>query len=269
MSDMVGFVAGTYKRGVHLAHISTSLLGLVDAAIGGKTAVNLEVGKNLIGLYKHPLAVVSDPNYLLSLSDEDYACGLAEAVKTAFLSGPDFVHWLEENTGKLQDRDLPTLRELIARCISFKAAVVASDPFEDNNPSQRLSLNYGHTMGHVIETITEHEIAHGVAVAQGMRFEARVAMQLIEAPAELVLRQDALLDALGLPALDPEIMGDDFDAIAEVFYKDKKIANTELRFILLAAAGEPEIVSVSRDVLFDHLRAWLGKPVVAEEGVSK
>jgi len=312
ISDLAGFVAGTYKRGMHLAHISTSLVGLVDASVGGKTAVNLPSGKNLIGLYKHPLAIVSDPNYLQQLPEEDYVCGLAEAAKTAILAGEDFTAWLEAHTEALLQRNQDTLRELIARCIIFKAGVVATDPTEDRVPSARLSLNYGHTLGHVIETLTAYRaqeqaaavenaeefdhpsntlptsdsddenadddsssdllsdtlvstavqpIPHGIAVAQGMRFEARMAMQLIEADAAFVLRQDALLDALRLPALDSKIMGDDLGLIADTFYRDKKVEDGDLRFILLAHPGQPEIVTVPREVLFDHLRAWLNMPV--------
>jgi len=260
MSDLAGFVAGIFKRGMHLAHISTSLVGLVDAAVGGKTAVNLPTGKNQIGLYKHPLAIVSDPSYLQQLPEEDYVCGLAEAAKTALLAGEEFTAWIEDNTEPLLQRDPVVLRELIARCISFKASIVATDPHEDNVPSARLSLNYGHTLGHVIETVTaqqEAPVPHGIAVAQGMRFEARMAMQLVEAEADFVLRQDALLDALNLPALDPAIMGDDFDHIVDIFYRDKKIDNSELRFILMATLGHPEIVTVPREILCDHLRAWL------------
>lgn len=268
MSDLAGFVAGIFKRGMHLAHISTTLVGLVDAAVGGKTAVNLPSGKNQIGMYKHPLAIVSDPAYLQKLPEEDYVCGLAEAAKTALLAGEEFTAWMEAKAELLLQRDPIVLRELIARCISFKASVVASDPHEDNVPSARLSLNYGHTLGHVIETITaqrsaeeqaqlEQSIPHGIAVAQGMRFEARMAMQLADADASFVLRQDALLDALNLPALDPAIMGDDLAAIVEVFYRDKKIDNSELRVIVMAKPGSPEIVTVSREILYDHLRAWL------------
>ncbi|MCL2745821.1 MAG: 3-dehydroquinate synthase [Coriobacteriia bacterium] len=260
MSDLAGFVAGIFKRGMHLAHISTSLVGLVDAAVGGKTAVNLPTGKNQIGLYKHPLAIVSDPSYLQQLPEEDYVCGLAEAAKTALLAGGEFTAWIEDNTEPLLQRDPVVLRELIARCISFKASIVATDPHEDNVPSARLSLNYGHTLGHVIETVTAQQevpVPHGIAVAQGMRFEARMAMQLVEAEADFVLRQDALLDALNLPALDPVTMGDDFDHIVDIFYRDKKIDNSELRFILMATPGHPEIVTVPREILCDHLRAWL------------
>jgi len=295
ISDLAGFVAGIYKRGMHLAHISTTLVGLVDAAIGGKTAVNLPSAKNQIGLYKHPLTIVSDPAYLATLPEEEYTCGLAEAAKTAILAGDDFMTWLEESSAALKNREPGALRELIARCISFKAEVVATDPVEDNNPSERFSLNYGHTMGHVIETITAARaqtalteyaaanprpddspdptpdtalilaqagvsapIPHGIAVAQGMRFEARMAMQLADASADFVLRQDALLDALGIPALDPAIMGTDLDMMGEVFARDKKNLDSDLRFILLSAPAQPELVTVPQNILFDHLRTWLG-----------
>ncbi|MCL2525691.1 MAG: hypothetical protein FWE46_01360 [Coriobacteriia bacterium] len=290
VSDLTGFVAGIYKRGMHLVHISTTLLGLVDAAVGGKTAVNLPTGKNQIGLYKHPLVIATDLAYLQDLPEADYQCGLAEAAKTALLAGEDFTAWMEINAEGLRRRDPVTLKELIAACITFKAQVVAADPTEDMVPSTRLSLNYGHTLGHVIETITaqRHEeqlqqaqyveesastatpivpidaVPHGIAVAQGMRFEARIAMQLVDAPADFVLRQDALLDALGLPALDPSIMGSNRDAMLEVFYRDKKTQDSDLRFILLPAPGQPEIVTVSREVLCDHLRAWLAVPKRSE-----
>jgi len=278
ISDLAGFVAGIYKRGMHLVHISTSLVGLVDAAVGGKTAVNTASGKNLIGLYKHPLVIVSDPSYLQTLPDEEYACGLAEAAKTAILAGGDFTAWLEANTEALQSRDPSTLRELIARCISFKAGIVAADPTEDMVPSVRLSLNYGHTLGHVIETVTAQRAAtdeqapppipHGIAVAQGMRFEARMAMQLVGADADFVLRQDALLDALGLPPLDPSIMGDDSQTMMDIFYRDKKTLDSDLRFILMPAVGQAEIVTVSQTILHEHLQAWLAKHTRCPDSAS-
>jgi 3-dehydroquinate synthase len=252
-----------------LAHISTSLVGLVDAAVGGKTAINLPTGKNLVGLYKHPLIIVSDPAYLQHLPDTEYACGLAEAAKTAILAGEEFTQWMEQRAQQLAARDFDTLRELIARCISFKASIVASDPTEDNSPSARLSLNYGHTLGHVIETISAETaldtqsgqamsvIPHGIAIAQGMRFEARMAMQLVDATPDFVLRQDSLLDALGLPGLDAAIMGDDLSHMIEIFYRDKKTQDNMLRFVLVSAPGQPEVVTVPREILADHLRAWI------------
>jgi len=290
ISDTAGMVAALYKRGMPLVHLPTTLVGLIDAAIGGKAAVNTTSTKNLIGLYKHPLAVASDLAFLDQLSIEDYAAGLAEAAKTAILSGESCIEWMEENTDQLLARDPATLQELIARCIAFKARVVADDPYENTLPSRRQALNYGHTLGHVIETVTalhagqqaaEAEldqqsaseadqqsaafsdgqtpsaISHGIAIAQGMRFEARLAMQLLDADRDFVLRQDALLDRLGLSPLDPAIMGDDITLIEDAFYRDKKVINNDLRFVLLPSAGRPELVTVPREVLHDHLRAWL------------
>ena len=280
VSDLAGFVAGVWQRGMHLVHISTTLVGLVDAAIGGKAAVNLPAGKNLIGLYKHPLAVAGDPSWLRSLSDDQYASGLAEAAKSALLSGEEFLSWIEEHAAALRDRDEAVLCELIARCMTFKAGVVAADPYEQAQPSARMALNYGHTLGHVIEALTSLDagsgadsdtdssadsdssgtgpIPHGIAVAQGMRFAARLAMQLTGASRDFVLRQDALLDALGLPALDPGFVGDDLFALRDIFYSDKKTRDGCLRFVLLSAPGEADVVVVPDEILFDHLRAWVG-----------
>jgi 3-dehydroquinate synthetase len=190
---------------------------------------------------------------------------LAEAAKTALLSGEEFLTWVEDNTVALRERDETTLRELIANCIAFKATVVAADPFEETVPSARMALNYGHTLGHVIEAMTSLDevsgitpVPHGIAVAQGMRFAARLAMQLAGVSREFVLRQDALLDALGLPPLDSAIMGDDLAAIRDAFYHDKKIRDAKLHFVLLSKPGEADIVTVSDEILYDHLRAWLG-----------
>ena len=312
ISDLAGFIASTYKRGIPVVHIPTTLVGLIDASIGGKTAVNALSAKNMIGTYKHPLAVVSDLAFLDQLPDAEYVCGLAEAAKTAILSGEDCLAWMEDNADALMARDPNTVRELAARCIAFKARIVAEDPYESQQPSRRQALNYGHTLGHVIETIpairaqeqaeelaqdqvnkqeqddgpavndsasasnegalpsdvrADDEqavdnpitvVSHGMAVAQGMRFEARLAMQLVGADGDFILRQDALLDRLGLPALDPSVMGNDMNLIDDTFYRDKKITNSELRFVLLSVPGRPELVTVPRDILYDHLQAWMG-----------
>ena len=267
ISDLAAFVAGIYNRGMYLVHIPTTLVGMVDAAIGGKAAVNLPTIKNKIGLFKHPLAIVGDPEMLASLPDDQYASGLAEAAKTALLAGEPFLGWLEEHTTALLERDPATLRELIARCIEFKAGVVASDPREEAVPSPRMSLNYGHSLGHVIEAVTSLDpdaeaIPHGIAVAQGMRFAARLALQLVGASRAFVQRQDALLDALGLAPIDPACMGTDLTALRDIFYRDKKTYDAQLRFVLLSEPGKADIVTLPEELLYDHLRAWLDIPLV-------
>ncbi|MCL2882643.1 MAG: 3-dehydroquinate synthase [Coriobacteriia bacterium] len=253
ISDLSGFVAAVYERGVDLYLLPTTLLALVDAAIGGKVAVNRDEAKNLAGTFKHPHAIAADLNVLKSLSEIEYRSGLAELAKTAILSGEDFLVFLEEHTGELCARDPEVLREAVVRAMTFKAQIVAEDPYDKG---LRVCLNYGHTIGHALEQASDFTIPHGLAVAEGMRFAARLAMQLYGASPEFVRRQDALLDALGLAPLD--ISDHNIAELRGAMQRDKKNGAGEIRFVLVREPGAVGTTSVDTDILLSHMRAWMG-----------
>lgn len=251
VSDLAGFVAAIYLRGVAFAQISTSLLSMVDASVGGKTGVDLPAGKNLAGAFKHPEAILMDSDVLRSLPESEYKSGLAEIAKSALLDGEEFVAFLSANSSRINEREGVTLTDVILRTIAFKASVVADDERESG---KRACLNYGHTLGHALEKVLGYgAISHGEAIAQGMRFAARVSAQVLGADLEFVRRQDQLLDALGLPARSFE--GGVLE-LAEAMQNDKKVDQGDIRMVLLTAPGTWQSVAVDKQIIFDHLNAW-------------
>ncbi|MBK5210779.1 MAG: 3-dehydroquinate synthase [Coriobacteriia bacterium] len=259
-SDLAGFVAAVYQRGVEFAQISTTVLSMVDASVGGKTGVDLESGKNLAGAFKQPETILMDIDTLTTLPGDEFKSGLAEVVKTALLSGEEFCGWLEENSEAIMQRDQKTLVEMIARCIEFKAGVVASDCLD---LGARECLNFGHTLGHALEKLYGYgKISHGAAVAQGMRFASRVSVQLAQGSMETVRRTDALLEMFDIsPVASPSRPLD----IREAMHSDKKVRSGEVRMVLLSKPGEWTCQAVPEDVLYDHLRAYDGMPETAKE----
>jgi len=253
VSDLSGFVASIYQRGVDFYLIPTTLLALVDAAIGGKVAVNREEAKNLAGAFKQPGAIAADLRVLAKLPEDQYRSGLAELAKTAILSGEDFLSYLEQHTAELNERDPEVLREVVARAMIFKAQIVAKDPYDRG---LRACLNYGHTIGHALEQVSDFTLPHGIAVAEGMRFAARLSVQLYGASLDFVRRQDALLDALGLVALE---VGDYSMAdLRDAMQRDKKNYGGEITFVLVQEPGVVGTAPVDTTVLYSHLRPWLG-----------
>jgi 3-dehydroquinate synthase len=251
VSDLVGFVAHIYQRGVGFAVISTTLLGMVDACVGGKVAVDLSAGKNLAGAFQQPIAVMADMRCLDSLADEEFQSGLAEVAKTAFLEGDEFTSWCERNVDAINSRDKAVLTDLVLACLEFKAIVVASDPYDHG---ARECLNYGHTLGHAIEHMAGYgEIPHGRAVAEGIRFAARVAVQVSSAPVEAVLRQDRLLDAFGIEPISQRWAP---IKILEAMQSDKKVRGGKIRMVLMEDIGQWEVVELDDDLVLEHLRAW-------------
>ncbi|MCL2655085.1 MAG: 3-dehydroquinate synthase [Coriobacteriia bacterium] len=253
ISDLSGFVATVYERGLDLCLLPTTLLALVDAAVGGKVAVNRDEAKNLAGAFKQPRAIAADLSVLKSLTEVEYRSGLAELVKTAILSGEDFLAFLEDHVDELRARDAVVLREAVVRAMCFKAQIVADDPYDKG---LRACLNYGHTIGHALEQVSDYTIPHGLGVAEGMRFAARLSVQLYGASPEFVLRQDALLDALGLAAL--EVSDYRMSDLKDAMQRDKKNGAGEIRFVLVREPGVVGTAPVDTPVLFSHLRAWMG-----------
>lgn len=251
VGDIAGFVAASYLRGIGFAQIPTTLLAQVDSSIGGKTGVDLAAGKNLAGAFKQPVIVISDTNVLSTLPLAEWQSGLAEAAKSAAISGEEFFGWLEENASQLVARRPAESAELVGRCAAFKAGVVTSDVREAD---VRECLNYGHTLGHAIEKVAGYGVhSHGVAVAEGMRFAVRLAVECGHASRDFVARQDGLLDALGLEALS---VGFEPQAIAQALRSDKKVRDGRTRWVLADGPGMWRCQPVDDDTVMEHLQAW-------------
>lgn len=252
VGDLAGFVGSAYMRGVRVVQAPTTLLSMVDSSVGGKTGVNLSAGKNLVGTFCQPAYVCADTGTLASLPAREWACGLGEVAKSAVIDSPGSFEWAVENAGALAAREDAATQEAVVRCVVFKAGVVARDQTESQGV--RECLNYGHTLAHAVENLAGYgRFSHGAAVAEGMRFAARLAADVLDAPQGFVERQDALLDALGLPALDWSAPAEDMLALMK---RDKKTRGGRVRFVLAREAGAWELVPVEDDAILKHLRRW-------------
>jgi 3-dehydroquinate synthase len=233
VTDLGGFVAATWLRGVRLVNVPTTLLAMVDAAVGGKTGINTPEGKNLVGAFHPPAGVLCDLVALETLPEHDFVAGLAEVVKCGFIADPVILALVEADLTGARRHDGPHLRELIERAIRVKAQVVAQDLKE---ASLREILNYGHTFGHAVEQVERYQFRHGAAVSIGMVYVAelaRLAGRLPEADAE---RHRAILSGLGLPT---SYRGDRWPQLLEAMRRDKKSRGSLLRFVVLEAIGRP------------------------------
>ena len=235
VTDVAGFAASVYHRGIPVVHVATSLLAQIDAAIGGKTGVNLPEGKNLVGAYWQPSAVLCDTDLLDTLPPEEYRCGLGELAK---------YHWL--GGGSLDE--LP-LDERVARCVQIKADVVASDEREGG---RRAILNYGHTLAHAIEIADEHRLRHGEAVAIGLIYAAEVAHRLGRIDAAAVAEHRRVIGRYDLPGMIPA--GLDDEELLALFARDKK-ATREVTFVLDGPDGVEPVRGIDEVVLRDALAA--------------
>lgn len=254
VGDLAGFVASTYMRGVPVVQVPTTLLAMVDSSVGGKTAVNLPEGKNLVGTFFQPSFVCADTDTLETLPEREWRCGCAEVAKSAVIDSDDFFFWLLEHAEAMAARDADVAAEAIQRCVVFKAGVVAQDKTE--SAGVRECLNYGHTLGHAIEACTGYgTFSHGAAVAEGMRFAVRLAASVLGdahqgAVAEFAEAQGDLLDMLGLPPLDYEAAPRDLLAAMK---HDKKNRGGEVRFVLARDIATWEITPVSDETILQAL----------------
>ena len=233
VGDMTGFAAACYQRGVGFIQAPTTLLSQVDSSIGGKTGVNHPLGKNMIGAFYQPGAVLIDTNTLHSLPDRELAAGLAEVIKYGLICDEPFYRWLQEHIPQLQAREEGPLAEAIERSCANKAQVVAADERESGI---RAILNLGHSFGHAIETAQGYgQWLHGEAVAAGMVLALRLSANLGHIAAAEVDTLIGLLHRLRLPTEPPRDMGaDDFLALMQ---RDKKVIDGRLRLVLLDAIG--------------------------------
>ena len=254
VGDLAGFVASTYMRGTRLLQVPTTLVAQVDAAIGGKTAVNLPEGKNLVGTFHQPVAVLCDVGALATLSDRDFRSGLAEVVKYGFAFDQELLGALEHDPAPTLAREPGALAALVVRCVRIKARVVAGD---ERDAGERLVLNYGHTLGHALERLDAFAgRSHGEAVAVGMVFAARLSEVRGLAETGLATRTARLLNSLGLEtdgALPPvrDILG--------AFRMDKKFQGG-VRFVLLEGVARPVVVEDVGEEELATVLAAMGAP---------
>ncbi|SDL24483.1 3-dehydroquinate synthase [Glycomyces sambucus] len=234
VTDLAGFVAACWLRGVAVVHVPTSLLGAVDAAVGGKTGVNTAAGKNLVGAFHPPRAVLVDLDNFATLPERDLAAGLAEVVKAGFIADPAILDLVEADPRAALDATGPVVAELVERAIAVKAEVVASDLKEGG---LRAVLNYGHTFAHAIEKLEHYRWRHGDAVAVGMVYAAH--LNAITGRVDLVERTEAVLESLGLPTT---YEAGRWDELLQVMKIDKKNVGATQRFVLLDALAAPVVV---------------------------
>ncbi len=239
VGDLAGFVAATYQRGVAFYQIPTTLLAQVDSSVGGKTAVNHPGGKNLIGAFYQPQAVLIDSNCLLTLTDRDYACGLAEIIKYGIIYDTDFFVWLEQHADDLVARDRTMVSYAIARSCQIKAAIVAADETEQG---VRALLNLGHTFGHAIEAHDYQQWRHGEAVAVGIIIATQFMLQQQQLSTSDATRITGLIRRCGLPTKPPAMPLESWQSYMQ---RDKKVKAGQLRLVLPTAIGAAELRVVS------------------------
>ncbi|WP_237248799.1 3-dehydroquinate synthase [Spelaeicoccus albus] len=228
VTDLAGFVAATWLRGVRVVHIPTTLLAMVDAAVGGKTGINTSEGKNLVGVFHPPAGVLIDLESLRTLPERQLLSGMAEIVKIGFIEDERILELVEDNPlEQIIDPDGPILRELIQRAVAVKARVVGNDLRESG---EREILNYGHTLGHAIEYAERYQWPHGAAVSIGMVYVAELARMASGLPDDVVDRHRAILSKLKLPVT---YRGDRWPKLLEAMARDKKARGSLLRFVVL------------------------------------
>ncbi len=238
VTDLAGFVAATWLRGIKVIHMPTSLLGMVDASVGGKTGINTAEGKNLVGSFHPPAAVLADLDTLNTLPKNEIISGMAEVIKCGFIADPAILDLIEKNPEGVVDPESAVLRELIERAIAVKAKVVSEDLKESG---LREILNYGHTLGHAIELVERYSWRHGAAVSVGMMFAAELARsvgRLSDADAD---RHRTILDGLGLPVT---YRRDRWQGLLDGMRRDKKSRGDLLRFVVLDGVAKPGILDV-------------------------
>jgi 3-dehydroquinate synthase len=244
-TDLAGFVAATWLRGVKLVQIPTTLLGMVDAAIGGKTGINTSEGKNLVGAFHAPAAVLIDLDTLQSLPRNELLAGFAEVVKYGFIADEEILRLIETDQEAATDPNSAQFQEIIERSVSIKASVVGED-FKE--AGLREILNYGHTLGHAIELLERYKWRHGAAISIGMVFVAELARLAGRLDDSVVDRHRSILTSLGLPI---SYRGDRWPQLVEAMQRDKKSRAGALRFVVLDGVAKPTIMaSPTNEMLF-------------------
>jgi 3-dehydroquinate synthase len=253
VTDLAGYVAAGWLRGVRWIPVPTSLLGMVDAAVGGKTGVNIAAGKNLVGAFHPPAGVLCDLDALDTLPAEDLVAGLAEVVKCGFIADPAILELIEADPAAARDPHGPMLAELVQRAIRVKAEVVGAD-LRESGP--REILNYGHTLGHAIEKRERYGWKHGHAVAVGLIFAAALSRRSGRLDDATAARHRGVLDSLGLPTAYPKEAWPDLLAAMRV---DKKARADTLRFVVLDGLAKPGILSGPDNSLLERAYAEVAR----------
>lgn len=235
VGDVAGFAAATWMRGIRYVQVPTTLLGMVDSSIGGKTAINLPAGKNLAGAVHQPAAIFADMDYLDSLPNEEYRAALAEVIKAGMIADRSFVEWLVANLALLLKREPGVTFEAVRRAIKIKADVVGRDPYETG---ERAILNYGHTVGHALERAAGYgTLRHGEAIAWGMEVAARISVMTGSCRVDDVSVQRTLLERAGLLGKSPAVKPLD---LLSAIHHDKKSRAGKIRWVLLREVGRAE-----------------------------
>jgi 5-deoxy-5-amino-3-dehydroquinate synthase len=244
VTDVAGFAAASYHRGLPVVHVATTLLAQIDAAIGGKTGVNLPEGKNLVGAFWQPAAVLCDTTVLETLPEREMACGLGEMAKYHFLGGGDLGGGGPDGGGPGVDHHQgPTLEQRVAMCVRIKAEVVAAD---EREAGRRAVLNYGHTLGHALETTGRYDLRHGEAVAVGLVYAAELALSLGRIDDGRVAEHRRVVAGYGLSGSLPA--GADADGLMLAMGRDKK-AIDGLTFVLDGPAGVEVVTGVDAELV--------------------
>ncbi|XOV79691.1 MAG: 3-dehydroquinate synthase [Aestuariibacter sp.] len=239
VGDITGFVAATYQRGIPFIQIPTTLLAQVDSSVGGKTAVNHPLGKNMIGAFYQPAAVIIDTDTLKSLPEREFAAGMAEVIKYGIIYDASFFTWLESNIAAIKSHDQTALQYIVHRCCAIKAEIVAKD---EREAGIRAWLNLGHTFGHAIEAEQGYgNWLHGEAVAAGMVLACMVAELKQWLTASEVSRVIALIEAFDLPVNGPKDMG--YETYMQHMIHDKKVAQGAIRFVIPQSIGQATVTS--------------------------
>jgi 3-dehydroquinate synthase len=248
IGDLAGYVAATFMRGLPIVQVPTTFLAQVDSSVGGKVAVNLPEGKNLVGSFYQPFLVYIDLAVLKTLPVEEMEAGMAEVIKYGIILDKNFFEYLEENIGKLRELDLEVLERVVARCCKFKAGVVEKD---EREKGLRSILNFGHTLGHALEALTDYKkYKHGEAVAIGMVGACRIAQEMGMFKKEERDRIENLIEKAGLPGrIGVKLSVDD---IIQILSLDKKVRAGKVRFVLPERMGK---VVVRNDVPEDIVRS--------------
>ncbi len=251
VGDLAGFVAATYERGVPFIQIPTTLLAQVDSSVGGKVAVNHGLGKNMIGAFYQPAFVYIDVSTLNTLPDQEFAGGMAEVIKYAFIKGEPLLSLIQEKKRAILGKETGLLSEVVRICCSIKGEIVEKD---ERDVGVRAYLNYGHTLGHAIESTTKYDYTHGQAVAVGMVFAARLSQRLGLLGEDAVELHRRVIAAYGLPTT---ASGASAVELVRVMERDKKRAGGGHFFVLLDGIGNPVVRKIDEDMLVSVLSEFL------------
>lgn len=249
VGDIAGFVASTYMRGINYVQIPTSLLAMVDSSIGGKVAADLPTGKNIVGNFHQPKKVYIDVSLLNNLPKKELVNGLSEIIKHALIKDKDLFNFIEKNMDKIIGKDKQTLINLIKRNCEIKARIVEQD---EKEKGPRKLVNYGHTVGHALETLTNYKkYSHGEAIAMGMAVAGRVANKIGLLSKEELTEQNNLLKKAGLETKIPNI---DSSKLINELKKDKKVVGGKLEFVLLEQIGKAKYgITPSNDIIKESI----------------